>query len=155
MDGGYRRPYDASVILRFLEALVEPSKQFWDEVWNNLYHQYDVGLASYAVMPWLLKIYREKNWVDYELPNYAYAVEDARSRANNPKLPNSWVGEYRESIEGINAYCLGKRLESDDPNFRKGVVLLTAILVGATDIAELIDFVEIGDEHRALELYAA
>ncbi len=155
MDGGYRRPYDASEIIRSLQVSVQPKQDFWDEVWNNLYHQHDVGVASYAVMPWLLKIYKEKNWVDYQLPNYAFAVEQARLMGHNPTLPNLWAKEYQESIEGINDYCLRKRLECNDANFKKAVVLLTATLVGATGIAELVDFVSIGDEQRALELYAA
>ena len=35
------------------------------------------------------------------------------------------------------------------------MVLLTAVLLGAAEIAELVDFVSIGDEKRALELYDA
>ena len=154
MHGGYRTPYDASPSLKALLASTTPDS-FWEEVWNNLYHQGDVGDASYAVMPWVLKIYAEKGWIDYQLPTYAYAVEEARSRPMNGRPPNWLIVEYEKSLVEIANYCIREPNDRDDPNYRKAVILLVAIIVEAKDIAELIDTVDIGDENRALELYKA
>jgi hypothetical protein len=154
LDGGYRQAFDASKLLRVLAGAAEPPQEVWESVWNNLYHQHDVGIASYAVMPWLLRIYREKHWLDFDLPSYAFAIEQARSMEGNPRVPDWLVREYDESVEGIFNYCFENRLECDDPNFKKALVLLAAVLVGAYEIADLVDFVALGDELQALELYA-
>lgn len=51
--------------------------------------------------------------------------------------------------------CFGDPPVPRASKFKKTVVLLTAVLIGANDLAELIDFIEIGDEMRTLEIYAA
>jgi hypothetical protein len=152
LDGGYRIEYDATVLLRDLLALDDP-RSVWDEIWNELHHQGDVGTASYAVMPWLLRIYREKDWVDFNLPAYAFAVERARMKTDNPAVPDWLYKDYENSLNEIAGYCLSKKADCPDPNFKKAMVLLTAVLVEAGDIVELLDCVSIGDEKRALELY--
>jgi hypothetical protein len=155
LRGGYRTAYDASPILRALSTSDVLPASFWEDVWNNLYHQGDVGDASYAVMPCLAKIYAEKRWIDYQLPTYAYAVEEARSRSVNEPPPGWLRSEYEKSVIDIANYCLVNRIDCNDPDYGKAVVLLVAIIVGAKDIADLIDAVDIGDEHRALEIYEA
>jgi hypothetical protein len=51
LEGGYRVPYDASKAL----ARMERGKSVWDEFWNELHHQGDVGVASYAAIPQLVR----------------------------------------------------------------------------------------------------
>ena len=50
-DGVYRDRYDASIALSNLENSNEDPDQIWSELWKNLHHQGDVGIASYAVVP--------------------------------------------------------------------------------------------------------
>lgn len=152
-DGGYRQPYDATPVLRILAGSNKPSEEAWSEIWNNLYHQNDVGVASYATLPWLLRIYREKGWIDFELPTYAYAIEAARREEDNPEVPDWLADEYHAAVDSVLIHCLSMRTRSSDPNFRKAVVLLAAIIIEASSIAELIDTVEIGDEEMAIEAY--
>jgi hypothetical protein len=152
LTGGYRVPYDASLLLKKLETASDPT-EVWDEIWNELHHRGDVGTASFAAAPWLLRIYREKSWIDFNLPNYIFALEDARSKSDNPPVPEWLAQDYQEAVEGVLSYCLSSRNQCDDPDFRKAVVLLTAALLGAFEIAELVDCVETGDEKRALALY--
>src|SRR5678809_694906 len=52
LHGGYRIPFDASVPLAQLEA----GKPVWDQLWEELHHQGDVGEASYAAVPHLVRI---------------------------------------------------------------------------------------------------
>jgi hypothetical protein len=48
--GGYRKPYNPVPILQKLkeQGNVEAC---WEELWNELHHQGDVDLASYASVP--------------------------------------------------------------------------------------------------------
>jgi hypothetical protein len=50
-DGGYRDKYDASVPLARLESEIEGLDSVWSELWENLHHQGDVGIGSYAAIP--------------------------------------------------------------------------------------------------------
>ena len=53
LQGGYRMDYDASVPLRQLEQTTD--KKYMDELWIELHHQGDVGLASYLSLPQLVR----------------------------------------------------------------------------------------------------
>jgi hypothetical protein len=50
--GGYKVPYDASHALRRLERGADA----WKELWEELHHQGDLGEASYAAVPKLVRI---------------------------------------------------------------------------------------------------
>jgi len=154
-DGGHRIPFDASVILRTLQTSDHPAEEPWNQIWNNLYHQGDVGIASYAALPWLFFIYKEKGWIDYHLPNFAYAVERSRQNPSNPMVPDWLLDEYEQAVEGLALYCLEKRKTHIERNFQKAVILLVAILMKEPQIADLIDYVEIGDEEKAIDAYYA
>ncbi len=50
-DGGYRVKYDASIPLSRLKNGIGDLDSIWSELWQNLHHQGDVGIASYAAIP--------------------------------------------------------------------------------------------------------
>ena len=52
LHGGYRIPYDASAALRSMQD----GKDVWDELWNELHHQGDVGVALYPAVAELVRI---------------------------------------------------------------------------------------------------
>ena len=52
LEVGYRVPYDASKAL----ARMENGESVWEELWNELHHQGDVGIASYAAIPRIVRI---------------------------------------------------------------------------------------------------
>ncbi len=51
-NGGYGVPYDPEPALKRLSSSHEEAIS---ELWENLYHQGDVGLASYAAVPALVQ----------------------------------------------------------------------------------------------------
>lgn len=63
LQGGYRMPYDASKAL----AQMEGGESVWDELWNELHHQGDVGVASYAAIPQLVRISEARRGSDWNL----------------------------------------------------------------------------------------
>src|SRR5262245_5941341 len=60
----------------------------WHELWDDLHHQGDVGEASYAAVPHLVRIYRHHvtppDWSTYAI---VAVIELARARGNNPAVP--------------------------------------------------------------------
>lgn len=55
LEGGYGVPYDASLALKALKA----GEDVWHELWEELHHQGDVGVASYAAVAQLVDICAE------------------------------------------------------------------------------------------------
>jgi hypothetical protein len=99
LKGGYREPYDPSQALWRLERDRGP----WDELWEELHHQGDVGESSYATVAHLVRIVKgwpERDWNFYGLIS---TIEMERHRKGNPPIPD-WLSDsyelaWRESFE--------------------------------------------------------
>ncbi|MER8479923.1 hypothetical protein [Mesorhizobium sp. M1163] len=88
--GGYKTIYDPRPALRAL-ALQYGNKSIWDELWNELHHQGDVGDASYAAVVEIAHIsegHAPAYWGAYGL---AATIEEARLvDGRNPPIPD-WI----------------------------------------------------------------
>jgi len=87
--GGYKIPYDAT---HALEALVSDRESAMSELWENLYHQGDVGSASYAAVPELVK------HGEFAL---VAAIEIARHEVGNPSIPVELASQYHSALEEV------------------------------------------------------
>lgn len=86
-NGGYGIPYDSEPAI---EKLSTSHDEAIAELWENLYHQGDVGLASYAAVPALVQA--------GELSLTA-AIEVARNSGSNPELPETLRKEYEHALK--------------------------------------------------------
>ncbi len=85
-NGAYGMPYDFAPAIRKLSTSHEEAIS---ELWENLYHQGDVGLASYFAVPTLVRA--------GELSLVA-TIEVARNSESNPKLPENFKEEYTRAL---------------------------------------------------------
>jgi hypothetical protein len=83
---GYGTQYDPFPVLERLETDHELAL---DELWENLYHQGDVGSASYAAVPILVQ--------KGELSLVA-AIEVARNKEHNPEIPSELIAGYHQAL---------------------------------------------------------
>lgn len=91
LESGYRIPYDASVPLKALRA----GEDVWHELWEELHHQGDVDIASYAAIPQLVDICSEAAQRGDDFYSLIGLIELERQRQHNPPLPG-WLEEsYR------------------------------------------------------------
>lgn len=103
LEGGYRGTlYDASIALKKLELAdnKQTINQIYQELWNELHHQGDVGLASYYSVPHLVRISLQKQIVDYNILGLISVIEIQRHK-NNPQIPNSLKPNYNKAIEDL------------------------------------------------------
>ena len=113
-DGGYRVKYDASIPLARLESRVGGLDLIWSELWENLHHQGDVGIASYASVPHLARIVRARQILDFNPFAMAVVVELARGRGQNPELPGWLAEDYDRGLRGLAEYgCANLDRERD------------------------------------------
>ena len=71
LTGGYQVPYDASIALKKLEDSSSEKEEeiIWNELWDELYHQGDIGTASLLTIPQLIRIYKIKKNYTYNCIN--------------------------------------------------------------------------------------
>jgi hypothetical protein len=99
-EGGYRLPYDASVPLgRLLRD--GGSEALWAELWEELYHQGDVGAASYAAVPYLVEFVRRSAAIDWNALALIALIE--LQRPSNPPVPPEITESYFEAIGSVPA----------------------------------------------------
>ncbi|GGB12773.1 MULTISPECIES: hypothetical protein [Mucilaginibacter] len=103
LEGGYRGTlYDASIALKKLELAdnKQTVNQIYQELWNELHHQGDVGLASYYSVPHLVRISLQKQIVDYNILGLVSVIEIQRHK-DNPLLPTKLKPNYKKAIEDL------------------------------------------------------
>src|ERR1700755_2765992 len=100
MNGGCRVPYDARMVLRKLES-GSADAEAWDELWQELHHQGDVGEASYAALPHLVRIAQGLPRRDWNFYGLVSLIELERHRKRNPPLPDWLVEDYRTGLQEL------------------------------------------------------
>ena len=88
LEGGYRMPYDASQPLKAMRA----GEDVWQTLWDELHHQGDVGIASYAAVPQLVDICTEPAQRGDDFHALIALIEIERHRQHNPPLPD-WLAD--------------------------------------------------------------
>jgi hypothetical protein len=88
LKGGYRSRFDPRPTIARLDS--DEHAAAWEELWTELYHQSDVGPASYAAVPLIverLARLRDANEQAYAIVG---AIELARTLPQNPPVPD-WL----------------------------------------------------------------
>jgi len=125
LNGGYGIPYDIEPALKKLSSSRDEAIS---ELWENLYHQGDVGLASYAAVPALVQA-GELSLVS--------AIEVARSSESSPKLPLSLKPEYEQALkQALNSK------PKDEEQFM-GYYIIHASVNGQNRLAKALNLVDI------------
>jgi len=103
LEGGYKCSlYDASIALKQLEGAttLEETSAIYQELWDELHHQGDVGLASFYAVPHMIRIAREKKLVDYNVLGLVTVIQIQRHKGN-PPLPKDITSDYQQAIENL------------------------------------------------------
>jgi len=125
LNGGYGIPYDAEPAL---EKLATAREEAIHELWENLYHQGDVGLASYNAVPKLVKA-GELSLVS--------AIEMARNSGSNPDIPEYMVNDYEQALnEALNS------IPSEEEQY-KGYCIIHASINGQNRLAAAFHYMDV------------
>lgn len=84
--GGYGSTYDVTPLVRELQKS-GTSESLWSEIWQELYHQGDIGEASYAIVPYLVEYESHSKSLDENAYQFVVSVELASLVERNPKVP--------------------------------------------------------------------
>jgi hypothetical protein len=150
LDGGYRLPYDPRPALARLR---DGDDAAWDELWNELHHQGDVGVASYAAVPHLLAIHRERDVPDWQTYAMISTIEQCRAQQRNPKLPQWLEQSYWDAWHEVLGLACRDLARTEDGTTVRSILGAIALAKGLRSVGEvLIDFT--ADElSEMIELY--
>jgi len=136
MLGGYRIPYDPRRALLTLEEGKKPASA-WRELWDNLHHQGDVGEASYAAVPHLVRIYAASGRPDWNIYALVATIDDARREGRNPLLPTAMRDAYEFAWEELAELGLREVRIADDPTLIRSIIAVLAIWKGHLALGRL------------------
>jgi hypothetical protein len=130
LAGGYRTPFDPRPALLRLESNLQ-LEDAWDELWEGLHHQGDVGEASYAAVPHIVRIYRERRGDRWRTFGLVALIELARGRSRNPEVPN-WLKQYYfQAIQELAGLGSAGVMSEKDRDAIRAMLSVIAIAKGA------------------------
>ena len=127
--GGYKNLFDPRPWLRKLENQQDTAAA-WRELWDELHHQGDVGDASYAAVPELVRIHRAGGAADWNLYAMVAIIELARSESKNPDVPEWLRDEYLRSIQELAEIGTKDILSAGDADTKRAILSVIAIAKG-------------------------
>ena len=141
LEGGYKIPYDASIVLKQLKSSVDNKiiDSGFKDLWDNLHHQGDVGIASYLSVPEIVTICVDKKSFDWNFIGLCLVIEHCRLSEHNPKLPEQFQNEYFNALNRFEEYLLANFKLIKDPTALRLALALFATLSGQPDLGKSIE----------------
>jgi len=130
LNGGYRLPYDASVRLLELESGAIHIEQIWKEFWNELHHQGDVDLASYAAVPEIVRICIHRQLLDWNAFALIATIEECRVFGENPKIPQWLESDYLCAIKQMAEFGAQQFSKTWSKEFAQSFLAVAAFAKG-------------------------
>ena len=150
MSGGYKTPFDPRPLLKRLEIESDKST-VWEELWNELHHQGDVGEASFAAVPYLVRAYRQRGVIDWNTFAIVSVIELARKEGKNPDVPGWLEEDYFRAIRELAELAATDVLRAKGPDEVRCMLSILALEKGLRSHAKfLLDYSE--DEMSDLEI---
>ena len=155
--GGYRTPFDPRPLLKRLESS-RHAKESWHELWENLHHQGDVGEASYAAIPHLVQIHRQRGAVDWNTYAILAVIELARENGKNPAVPEWLKEDYFKAIQDLAIIGAAELFRTNDSEEIRAILSVLALTKDARAHARILleyseqELLEL--EERALDSFS-
>lgn len=136
MHGGYKVPYDPRAVIAKLDKTPNSSSA-WNELFDNLHHQGDLGEASYASIPLIVDTLQDKprTWRFYCL---IAIIEGERHQKSNPSVPSWLCSSYLESINKAKDLALLDLKSSTDKEMTRCAMAVVAMALGLIALGKVI-----------------
>lgn len=134
LEGGYRRiAYDASKALKRLQEAtnIKETQEIYQELWDGLHHQGDVGPASYYAVPHMVRISKETGLIDWNVLGLVSLIEIQRHK-NNPRIPQALYPNYCNALSELSG--LATSILSEDLDLSTTSAVLAAIAIAKGQI---------------------
>lgn len=129
MTGGYKMPFDPRLLIERLETDTDTT-DVWQELWNELHHQGDVGEASYAAVPFLVESYRKRRGLEWNTYAIVAIIELAREEDDNPEIPQWIAGDFFQAIRSLAEVGISELMQAKDTDNIRAILSVIAISKG-------------------------
>lgn len=129
LTGGYKTLFDPRPLLNRLETERDTTK-IWRELWEELHHQGDVGEASFAAIPFIVKNYRERGVFDRNTYAIVAIIELARKEGKNPDVPRWIADDYFQAIGILAEIGTREVLQARSTDDVRAIISVIAIKKG-------------------------
>jgi hypothetical protein len=137
LKSGYRLPLDPRTLVKRLENESD-TKAVWDELWNELHHQGDVGDASYAAVPLLVEAHRKCGKADWNPYAIVTTIELARTEPHNLPMPAWLSDDCFSAIQKLSDMGLHEIADAKDIDSVRAILSVTALAKGLRAHAKLL-----------------
>jgi hypothetical protein len=137
LNSAYRIPFDPRDALRQLEQ--GRSQEAWDCFWTELHHQGAVDTASYATVPQLVRIHRDRQLFAWQTYALATTIELASRSPQNPQVPEWLEQDYRGAINELASLGLEELPRADDATHVSAILAFLALWKAARTYARLMN----------------
>ena len=142
LRSGYRVPLDPRALVKKLENESD-AQAVWEELWNELHHQGDVGDASYAAVPLLVEAHRKCGKADWNPYAIVTTIELARTEPRNPPVPAWLSDDYFHAIQELSKMGLDEIASANDIDSLRAILSVIALAKGLrTHAAFLVEYSE-------------
>ena len=97
---------------------------------GGTHHQGDVGDASYAAVPELVRIHRNSSVADWNLYGIVAIIELARTESQNPEVPEWLRDDYFRSLQELAQMGTKAILSADESEAKRAILSVIAIAKG-------------------------
>ena len=127
----------------------------WDELWNELHHQGDIGEASFAAVPHLVRIHELRGVPDWNTYAIAAVIELARDADRNPQVPPDLLHFYEFAWVRLVDIGLRELGQAVDETLVSSILSVVAIGKGQRTLGDFaLDFTE-SERRQLLEIAKA
>jgi hypothetical protein len=137
LEGGYRIRFDPRPLLVKLESKRD-LESTWHSLWDELHHQGDVGEASFAAVPQIVRIYRNSGSPDWNTYAMVAIIELARNKGDNPDVPGWLREDYFNSIRELAQIGATEVSRTDDPDLVRAILSIIALERGLRTYARVL-----------------
>ncbi len=130
LKGGYGVPFDPRPALMQLEC-GDDVEDAWHTLWEELHHQGDVGEASYASVPHLVRIHRKREVVDWNTYAIIGTIELARDWPRNPPVPKWLEDDYAHALHDLATIAAKQILHTKNAEDVRAILSILALAKGA------------------------
>jgi hypothetical protein len=126
ITGGYKTLFDPRPLLKRLEIDADTTG-VWQELWEELHHQGDVGEASFAAVPFLIRSYRSQSALDWNTYAIVAIIELARKEGTNPDVPPWIADDYFQAIRRLAEIGTREILQAQNTEEVRAILSVIAI----------------------------
>ncbi len=145
LKGSYGQPYDPRGAI---QRLSDNDASAWEELWQELHHQGDVGEVSYAAIPALVRVHAARGVADWNTYALAATIEEARQNPKNPPVPDWLRADYEAGWRDLETNGLRELPAASDNELIDSIIAALALTKGRLTLARVAMLTE--DERQAM-----